>query len=140
MSRRIQWKICQKFTTSKNCQRAFFPVSFNIIDRYHLEDPFLTEKINCAKYQKGSFHGGRNTIELVTYKNKVLIPQKLQKYVVNWYHTYILHPGLDITEAIICRHLYWSGIREAVLKEVTNCGVSNVQNSQQNNTVNYLLS
>ena len=55
------------------------------------------------------------------YKNKIVIPQKLQKYVMKWYHTYLLHPRLDITEAMIRQHLYWKGIIEAVQKEVTKC-------------------
>ena len=43
-----------------------FPLLFKLIDRYLREDPFLTEKLKCAEYQKGSFCGGCNTIELVT--------------------------------------------------------------------------
>ena len=83
---------------------SMFSLSFNIIDGYQREDPFLSEKLNSAEYQKGYFRGDRNTIRLVTYKNKIVIPQKLQKYVVKWYHTYLLHTGLDQTEAIICQH------------------------------------
>ena len=100
-----------------------FPLSFNIIDRYQREEPFLTEKRKCAKYKKGSFRGYRNTIELVTYEGKIVIPHKLQKYVMKWYHTYLLHPGLDKMEAVIHKHLYWPGIRKAFQKEVTNCDV-----------------
>ena len=81
-----------------------FPVSFNLIGRYQRGDPFLTEKIKCAIYKKGSFRGGRNTIELVTHEGKIFIPQKLQKYVVKWYHTYILLPGIYRMEAMICQH------------------------------------
>ena len=50
------------------------------------------EKLDCEKCQKGSFHGGWNSVKLVTYKDKITIPQKLQKYVVKWYHEYLLHP------------------------------------------------
>ena len=32
---------------------------------------------------------------------------------------YLLHPVLDQTETIICQHLYWPGIIEAVQNEVT---------------------
>ena len=39
-----------------------FPLSFKLIDHYQSEDTFLTEKLNCAKYTKGSFFGGRNNI------------------------------------------------------------------------------
>ena len=79
------------------------------------------EKINFAEYQKGSFRGGQNTIKLVTYKNKIVIPPKLQKGVVKWHRTYLLHPGLDLIDEIICQHLYWPEIRGAVRKEVTRC-------------------
>ena len=74
-----------------------FTLSFNLIDRNQREEPFLTEKLNCEKYEKCYFRGGLNTIELVTYEDKIVIPQKLQKYLVEWYHMYLLHPGLDRT-------------------------------------------
>ena len=55
------------------------------------------------------------------YRDKIVIPLKLQKYVVKWYHTYLLHPGLDKTEVIIYQHLYLPGISEHFKKEVTGC-------------------
>ena len=47
-----------------------FPQSFKLIERYHQEEPTLTEILTRAEYKKGSFCGGWNTIELITYKNK----------------------------------------------------------------------
>ena len=52
-----------------------------------------------------------------------MIPSKLQCYVLHWYRTYLLHPGMDRTEVMICQHLYWPDIRYVVRKEVTNCGI-----------------
>ena len=98
-----------------------FSLSFNIIYHYQQEDPFLTEKITCAEYSKGSFRGGQRIINLITYKYKIDIPQKLQKYIVKWYHTYILHPGLDKMDSMIIQQLYLPGIREVVYREVTYC-------------------
>ena len=98
-----------------------FPLYFNLIDRYHQEDPFLTEELKWAEFTKGYFRVGRSTIDLITYKYKRVIPQKLQKYVVKWYHTYLLHPGLDQTEAIILQHFYFPGIKYTVYREVTYC-------------------
>ena len=46
-----------------------FPLSFNLIDRYQREEPFLTGKIKCAEFTNGYFRGGRNTIDLITYKD-----------------------------------------------------------------------
>ena len=91
-----------------------FPISFNLIDRYQRGDSFLTEKLKFAKFKKGSFRGGRNTIELITYEGKIVIPQKLQKYLVKWYHTYLLHLGMDRTEVMVLQNLKWTGIRKSV--------------------------
>ena len=55
---------------TKELSEGKFPLPFNLIYFYHQEDPFLMEKTKCKKQQKGSFCRGRNTIELVTYKNK----------------------------------------------------------------------
>ena len=59
-----------------------FTIYLKLIESYQKEDPILSEKLKCTDYKKGYFRGGWNTIKLVTYKNKIVIPQKLQKYVV----------------------------------------------------------
>ena len=61
----------------------------------------------------------------------MVITQKLQKYVVKWYHTYILCPELDQTEAMVFQHLCWPGIVEAVQREVMGVTRTNVQNRQE---------
>ena len=79
-------------------------------------------KYKNGMYHKGYFSGGSNTdIKLITCNNNIVILSKIQGYVLHWYHMYILHPGMDRTEAIIFQHLYWPNIRYVVHKEVTNC-------------------
>ena len=78
------------------------------------------------KYKDGTYHNflcwGSNIYHnLITCEDKIVLPIILQKYVLNWYHVYLIHPGMDRTEAIIRQHLYWPGIRDAVLKKETNC-------------------
>ena len=58
---------------------GIFPLYFKLIDRYQREDPILTEKLTYAEYKKGYFCGGRNTIKLITYENKIVIKQQLQR-------------------------------------------------------------
>ena len=73
-------------------------------------------------YHKCSFSGGINIdLRLITCEDNIVILPILQKYVLHWYHTYLLHPGMDRTEAIICQHFYWPVIRESAPKEVRNC-------------------
>ena len=37
---------------------------------------------------------------------------------VNWYHTYLLHPGMDRTEATISHHLFWTKLREHICTQM----------------------
>ena len=72
-----------------------FPIYFNLIYLYHQEDPILIEKFIFIEYQTSYFSGIQNNIELVRHKDKTIIPKLIQKYVVKWYHTYVLRPVLD---------------------------------------------
>ena len=74
-------------------------------------------KYEDDKYHKDSFCGGSNSyFNLITCEDNIVILLKIQKYVSHWYHTYLLHPGMDQTEAMICQHFYWPGIIHAVRK------------------------
>ena len=80
------------------------------------------DKYKDGTYHKGYFLGGSNSdLNLIMCEDKIVIPSKLQSYVLHWYHTYTLHPGMYITEAMINHNLYCPKIRDAVHKEVTNC-------------------
>ena len=100
-----------------------FPLYFKLIDHYQREDPILTEKLTYAEYKKGSFCGVWITIKLITYKDKIVIPQKLLLFILKWYHKYLLFTGWDILEAIFIQDLYWPEIRNSVQKNVTECDV-----------------
>ena len=63
-------------------------------------------KYSMGEYQECPFHGGSNILlKLVTCKDKVIFPLILQNFVLNWYHTYIIHPVTDRTESMIRQHL-----------------------------------
>ena len=53
--------------------------------------------------------------------DRIPIPNKLQIYVMNWYHKFILNHVLNITEAMIHQSLYQTVIIESTEKGVTNC-------------------
>ena len=108
----IKNKLCQKSMTSNNYLNLLFLLILN-----------WSKKINGRNHTiRFIFPGCSNIdINLITCKDKIVITSKLQSYVVHWYHMYLLRPRTDITETIICQHLYWPDIRYAVRKEVTNC-------------------
>ena len=61
----------------------------------------------------------------------IVIPSILQNYVLYWYHLYLLHSGMDRTEAIVHQHVYFPGIIHATRRELTNCNTS--QRTKQSN-------
>ena len=69
-------------------------------------------------------------------EDKIVILSILQSYALHWYHTYILHPGMDRMEETIFQNIYWTDIRNADHKELSNCDTcqrtksSNIKNSK----------
>ena len=61
-------KIMSEFYYINELPNGTFPLLLKLIYHYWREHTFLFEKPKYATYQKGSFRGGRNTIELVTYR------------------------------------------------------------------------
>ena len=111
------WKLYQNFLASMSFLKACFQ------DQYKWKYLILTAKLKCTAYNRGDFRRGSNTIHnLVKCKNKTVITLKPKIYAVLRYHAYLLHTGLDRTEVIIHQHLYWTGLKKAVRKEVRNCG------------------
>ena len=82
---------------------GFFPVNLKLIAKYQQQEPIIR-----YKYKYGTYHKGYSVevviFSLIMCKDKIVIPSKLQSYVLNWYHTYILHPGMDKTEDMIIQH------------------------------------
>ena len=118
-----------------------FPINLKLTQIYQRQEHSIISKYKTGTYQQGYFRRGSNIdLKLITCNDKIVILPKLQSYVVHWYHTYLLHPGMDRTEAMIRHHLYWPDIRDAVRKEVTNCDICQRKNDQIKNMVNYQLS
>ena len=88
-----------------------------MIQEYQWTEPSIKSKYKDGTYQKGYFNGVSNIdIKLITCEDNIVITSKLQSYVLYWYHTYLLHTGMDRKEAISSQHFYLTNIRYDVLK------------------------
>ena len=124
----------------KELTKSNFPINLKLMKKYQRTEPILMDKYKDGTYHMGSFHGGSNIdINLIKCKDKIVIPSKLQSYLLRWYHMYLLNLVMDRTEAIICQHFYWPDIRDAVQKEVTNCDIFQYAKRSNTNMVNYEL-
>jgi len=98
-----------------------FPLTYATIRKYQLADAELMKKLQNETYDVHTFRGGGKPVELVVKDLKIVIPKSLQSYVLNWYHTYLLHPGATRTEETIKQHLYWKNLQDDVKKHVKTC-------------------
>ena len=129
-----------EFNDIKKIPEGTFPIKLKLIQKYRRAEPRITKYKN-GTYHKGSFCGGSNIgLNLITCDDKTIIPSKLQSCVLYWYHTYLLHAGMERMEAMIRQNLYWPDIIDAVRKEVNNYDTCQRTKLSNKNMVNYQLS
>ena len=80
----------------------------------------LLKKANNDYVLKDYISGGKPT-SLICYKDKIVIPNLLQKHVIMWYHTTLCHPGINRTEETIGQHLWWPKMRDHITNYVKIC-------------------
>jgi transposase InsO family protein len=104
---------------------ADFPLDYQLISQAQLKDKSLL-KIRDKKdspYEVQNFLSAGKQVPLICYNGKMVIPTSLQKRVIEWYHNYLSHPGINRTEETIGQHLYWPKMRDQVTTTVKSCPV-----------------
>ena len=90
-----------------------------------------TIKNGAKNYSLKEFYGGSRSSQLLCYKNRIIIPQGLQKRVVQWYHHTLCHPGINQTKETISQHFYWKNMRDQITCNVSTCSVCQKQKKQR---------
>ena len=80
------------------------PLTYRKIYKYQQKDKELVDKIKFKNHHTKSFRGGGIFTKLICKGDKVVITKILRKYVVKWYHTYLLNLRMDCTESTISQH------------------------------------
>ena len=75
-----------------------------MIDKYQHKDKELLSKLKRANYHTKYFRGVEIFTKLICRSDKIVIQIILQKYVVNWYKTYLLKTGMNFNAATISQH------------------------------------
>ena len=93
-----QKEIVSEINDTEELPEGTFAINLKLIQKYQQEEPSIIAKYKYGKYHKSYFCGGSNTdIKRITCNDKIVIPSKLKSYVLHWYHTYLIHPGMDRT-------------------------------------------
>ena len=110
-------------TTTPNAISSF-PLTLSHIDRCQQADPLLRKHIKTNKeYTLKPFRGGGKTRELIVRNSKIVIPKTLQRAAVEWYHSYLCHPGETRTESTLRQHFWRNNLRETVHTVCQTCDV-----------------
>ena len=97
------------------------PLTYQTIDKYKRKDKNIVEKLKRANYHNKYFRGGVNTFMIICKNDKIVVPTILRKYLVNWYHTYLLYPGTERREENISQHYYWPNLRDNIRTNIKVC-------------------
>ena len=86
---------------------SYHPLSYAHLRIAQQADKTLMKILQLPKtlYHLQDFHGGGKSQSLVCYKTKIVVPKKLQRHIIEWYHTVLCHPGINRTEETIGQHL-----------------------------------
>ena len=86
-------EILSEINDTEEIPEGIFPINLKLIHHYQQKEPGLLAKYTIMAYHKGSFRGGSNiNLSLTMCEVTIVIALILQRYVLHWYYTYLLHP------------------------------------------------
>ena len=100
-----------------------YPLSYKEIAHWQAKDKEVQKllKEKPEQYKVQEYTHSDYTYRLVTRDNKILLPKKLQRKGVEWYHSYLLHQGETRTELTMGQHYCWKGMRKTVTQVCKAC-------------------
>ena len=102
-----------------------FPLSYQTLGQEQSTNPQIIHELKKknSKYVIKPFTAAGKVRELVCYNNKIVVPKSAQNRVIDWYHHYLGHPGINRTEESIGQHLWWPKMRNQITNAVTSCAI-----------------
>ena len=92
-------------------------LNYKLLQKEQQKDEHLLQramKESTSAYTVEIFHGGGKTRKLICWNGKIVVPQSLQRHMVEWYHSTLCHPGATRTEMTIKQHFHWKGLSPMV--------------------------
>jgi len=103
-----------------------YPLSFAQIEHEQGRDNKLQQLFNKTgqtTYVKQTYHHASKSYELITKKDKIVLPKSLQKKATEWYHLHLLHPGETRLELTMRQHFEFIGLRPLAQRTCKACVV-----------------
>src|SRR5210317_1941473 len=99
------------------------PLTYQLIGKEQSKDVKLMSLATAKMkgYNIATFLAADKKWDLICYGQKIVIPKILQTRIINWYHNYLGHPGINRTEETIGQHLWWPKMRSQITPIVSTC-------------------
>ena len=112
-----------------------YPLNYKALHKHQKSDKYLIKNPKLQhQLQIKTFHGGRKHYDLLCTKDhKIYVPVTLQDRIIQWYHTYLLHPGFNRTEETICQHFWWPGMHAQFQSHIKYCDTCQRYKKQHKN-------
>ena len=116
-----------------------YPLHYQQLGAGETKDAQIIKELKKANstYKIKAFNAAGKVRELVCYKDKIVVPKTSQKQVMNWYHHYLGHPGINQTKESIGQHLWWPKMRDQITNTVNACAICQC-NKKQRKTYGHL--
>ena len=117
----VETSYAKQLVTTQQLDEERFPLFPPLILREQQKDKELRKRM-----RKKPSDFSKTTLEeteLVTYNDRIYVPNTLQSRVVDWYHTYLAHPGETRMVATLSQTLYWPGMHKHIHEHVKTCDV-----------------
>ena len=98
------------------------PLKCSEIDHFQQQDDNVLKHLQSGKCSTSTFnHGGGKSGTLIAMNGKIATPSLLQKWILEWHHTFLLHPGSAWTEETLRQHFHWLNVRTDVREHTEHC-------------------
>ena len=102
-----------------------YPLTYQQLLHEQQRYPALQEafKRKDAHYAKTTYKHSDKEYELITWKNRIVVPPSLQHSATEWYHYHLCHPGITRMETTIGQHYYWPNLQDTVEQVCKACTI-----------------
>jgi hypothetical protein len=111
--------LAKKLITEAQIMEERFPLLPSLIQREQAKDKTLQR---LQKEQPNEF--GTRELEkaqVITFKDRIYVPQALCDRIVAWYHDYLSHPGKVQMQSTLASTLYWPNMEKTIYSYVKKC-------------------
>ena len=106
------------YVVQRDIEDETFPMLPKLIRKHQFKDKKLVQLVqNDQNYTLKRVEG----TEIIHFKDKIYVPSTLRGRVMDWYHTYLVHPGMTRMLNTMNQTLYWHGISKHIEEYVKTC-------------------